>query len=75
MVINNGAPFANITSSVRVTKTFNFKKPRYSNIIHHHPVRLLLHFLVRGTSEVCAEYGVRISDVIGSKRGSFVSCC
>ena len=36
---------------------------RYSNAIHHHPVRILSHFLAPGTSKVCTKDGVVIGDV------------
>ena len=40
----------------------------YNNVIHHHPVRILLRFLAPGSREVWTKHAVIISDGRGGNR-------
>ena len=73
MVIMKVTPFTNITSATRVTNLCSLKKKDwYSYVIHHHPIRILLHCLSPGTSKVFTRHGVRIIDIRGSNSEVFI---
>ena len=71
MVIKNVAPFTNITSTMRVTNFYNFKSFRYSNVIHHNPIRVLSQCLAPGIRKFWTKHGVSISDFRGSNKVVF----